>query len=240
MKQIKFENVGIVFPNFSGKERIFNISGNRNFAITIDDEDVARGLREVGFNIKQLAPIDGEERKVYFLYVKIIYNEFRHPEVKLFYEDREPEDLNEETIGFLDLADITKATVTIVPYEYEINGEKKYAAYLDSMDVVVKDDFKKYCCEMYTEIERRDSMKDPYLSDLVLDKKTSFVAVDAQLNAVSSILWDIAIDIDDDVLYEDHLDEDYLSDLSDMIHDALEQINKIRFKLREEKTDETN
>lgn len=52
IKMVDFENVNIVFPNFSGIANDMNREGDRHFNMAIYDPEVARSMYEDGWNVK--------------------------------------------------------------------------------------------------------------------------------------------------------------------------------------------
>lgn len=142
--QIKLEGVRIIFRNFSGKADKFNPKGGkRGFHVVIDDEELAKNLKEDGWNVKVREyedPRDGSISVTYHLPVKVNYDN-RPPKIYLV-TDRRKELLSEETVNSLDYAEIENVDIVISPYEYNVNGQSGIAAYVKNMYVtVVQDDF---------------------------------------------------------------------------------------------------
>ena len=53
---LQIDDARIIYRNFSGVGSKFNREGDRNFAIYIDDEDIANELRDRGWNVKIKPP----------------------------------------------------------------------------------------------------------------------------------------------------------------------------------------
>ena len=131
---LQIDNARICYRNFSGEQTQYNREGNRNFALVIDDENIANVLIEAGWNVKIKAP--REERDVPFMYlnVKVKFNG-RGPSVNLV-SGKRVRKLTEDTISILDRIDICNVDLDIAPSHYEnISGRSGISAYLRSMEV---------------------------------------------------------------------------------------------------------
>ena len=137
-KTLNIENAHIMFKNFSGKGSQFNREGDRNFCVRIDDPDLARSLRNEGWNIKQLRPRDEDEEGTYYLQVKVSFK-VSPPRVYMI-AGKKKTLLDEEAINSLDYAEIQSADVIITPYNWEINGKKGVKAYLKIAYITIEQD----------------------------------------------------------------------------------------------------
>lgn len=137
-KTLNIENAHIMFKNFSGKGDQFNRAGDRNFCVRIDDPDVARQLRNEGWNVKQLRPRDDDEEGTYYLQVKVSYKVIP-PKVYMI-AGKKKTLLDEEAINTLDFAEINTSDLIITPYNWEINGKKGVKAYLKTAYVTIEQD----------------------------------------------------------------------------------------------------
>lgn len=137
-KTLNIENAHIMFKNFSGKGSQFNREGDRNFCVRIDDADLARGLRNEGWNVKQLRPRDEDEEGTYYLQVKVSFK-VSPPRVYMI-AGKKKTLLDEEAINSLDYAEIQSADVIITPYNWEINGKKGVKAYLKIAYITIEQD----------------------------------------------------------------------------------------------------
>lgn len=132
---VEFDNVGIIFKNFEGRGDKYNREGDRNFAISIQDEAIANALMNdnnkfgVGWNVKQ-----SEGRDDFYLPVKVKFNDFG-PAVYLISNGKRTK-LNEGTIHMLDGIYFSRVDLDIRPYDDIISGKPFRAAYLQSMRVV--------------------------------------------------------------------------------------------------------
>jgi hypothetical protein len=134
------KDVRIIRRNLSGAEvPPYNRKGDRNFGLLLPDEETALRLREIGWNVKQMKPREGEEVGNYVIDVEVKYGETRPPKVVMV-TDKRKTPLSEETVGMIDAAVITKVDLTIRPYQYDFNGRVGTKAYLKTMYVTIQQD----------------------------------------------------------------------------------------------------
>lgn len=132
---LQIDDARIVFRNFTGEGSKFNREGDRNFAVVIEDEQLANELVEKGWNVKIKPPRDEDDSPFTFLPVKVKFND-RGPAVYLKSGNADPVRLKENTVGCLDEIDILNVNLDIRPYDWEVNGKNGRTAYLQSMLVV--------------------------------------------------------------------------------------------------------
>ncbi len=138
-KNLSIENARIGFRNFSGREGQFNPKGKRNFVVFLDGEN-ARTLEADGWNIRWLRPRDPEEESQAYLPVDVAFEHYP-PKIVLI-TSHGKNDLNEETVNTLDLAEIKSLDLIIRPYSWEVGDKKGIKAYLRTMYVtIVEDEF---------------------------------------------------------------------------------------------------
>lgn len=157
---LQIDDARILFPNFEGRETMYNRKGDRNFAIAIEDFDLARKLYEDGWNIKvesgncdfvddlvhegwaaKFKPaLDPDEPPRMRLDVKVKYSRrddgsIYGPGARLLSAGNEIE-LDEESIGTIDHIDRERVDLDIRPYNWELPGGKKgRSAYLQYIEV---------------------------------------------------------------------------------------------------------
>lgn len=137
---LMIENARITFCNFSGEEKQYNRKGQRNFCVIIENEDEARRLESDGWNVKQFKPRDPDEVAPYYIQVAVSFDNVP-PNVYMYTRTRKTQ-LNEETIGALDYAEIQNVDLIISPYPWEVNGKSGIKAYLKTAHVtIVEDEF---------------------------------------------------------------------------------------------------
>lgn len=124
----------ITFRNFAGTATMYNRAGDRNFALIINDEEVARKLADAGWNVR----IKEVDDNVYMhLPVKIKFNS-RGPNVYLK-SGKAMRKLDEDTVECLDQIDIQSVDLNIRPYDWELpSGKTGRSAYLDAIWVTQK------------------------------------------------------------------------------------------------------
>ena len=128
---LQIDDARIIYRNFSGAGSKFNREGDRNFAIYIDDEDIANELRDRGWNVKIKPPREDGDDPFMFLPVKIKFND-RGPSVYLVTGNKKTP-LNENTVSCLDDIDILSVDLDIRPYDWEVNDKTGRTAYLQSI-----------------------------------------------------------------------------------------------------------
>lgn len=128
---LQIDDARIIYRNFSGVGSKFNREGDRNFAVYIDDEDIANELRDRGWNVKIKPPREDGDDPFMFLPVKIKFND-RGPSVYLVTGNKKTP-LNENTVSCLDDIDILSVDLDIRPYDWEVNDKTGRTAYLQSI-----------------------------------------------------------------------------------------------------------
>lgn len=136
---IMIDDARIIYRNFEGRGDKYNREGDRNFAVLIDDENIAKQLCEdvndmgAPWNVKIKDPRDDGDMPFMYLPVKVKFNN-RGPNVYLVSGNRRNV-LGPESIGMLDQIEIDSVNLDIRPYDDMINGKAFRAAYLQSIEV---------------------------------------------------------------------------------------------------------
>lgn len=138
---LQFDDVEIIWPNFSGKPDKYNRDGKRSFNIIIPDEETKKALEAEGWTVKTKAANDDYEDPLYYMPVKVSYHrdpELQHldPVVTLV-TGRRSNELDEESVDNLDHIDILEIPhMDISPYDWEVNGKTGRSAYLKKAIIV--------------------------------------------------------------------------------------------------------
>lgn len=134
---LQIDGASICYKNFSGKPDMFTREGDRSFSLIIPDEGLMKALCGEGWNVKVKEardrddnPIPGEPPFMH-LPVKVKFND-RGPKIYLQTGDRKTE-LDEDTVGCLDNAELINVDLDIRPYDWEVNGKSGRTAYLQGM-----------------------------------------------------------------------------------------------------------
>lgn len=148
-KKLVISDARIMFRNFEGRKTDYNREGNRNFCVIIDDSEFAQRLSNEGWNVKILAARDENEEPRYYIPVAVSYK-IRAPRI-LMHTRRNTTPLDEESVRSLDYAEIQNCDITINPSRWEVNGKTGIKAYLDTLHVVLEEDYfsSKYAEEEY-------------------------------------------------------------------------------------------
>lgn len=133
---VQIDEARIIYRNFAGAPSKFNREGDRNFAVVIEDQDIAEALTEKGWNVKIKPPREEGDEPFMFLPVKVKFND-RGPKVYLQNSlgGRNRVTLDEDTVGILDNVDIINVDLDIRPYDWDVQGKTGRTAYLQSICV---------------------------------------------------------------------------------------------------------
>lgn len=130
---LQIDEARITFRNFAGNPTQFNRAGDRNFAVVIDDQDIADALIKEGWNVRVKPPREEGGLPRMTLPVKIKFND-RGPTVYLKTGDAINK-LDEESVDCLDHIDILSVDLDIRPYDWDVQGKTGRTAYLQSIHV---------------------------------------------------------------------------------------------------------
>lgn len=137
--KVVMEGVEIMWPNFSGEEKPFNRSGERNFCIRLDQE-TADAMAKDGFNVKTREPQEEGDDETIYMQIKLKYK-FKPPKVYMITSTGRTL-LDEGLVGVLD--SVAFKTVDIifrpVPWTIQATGKSGIAAYLQTMFVTIDED----------------------------------------------------------------------------------------------------
>lgn len=144
---VTFENVRIMWKNFSGRKDEFNSDGKRYFSIVITDE-MAEQLRNVelttksgvlvkGANVKLRLPKDGEGDAINTL--KVNFGTYPPEDIQRIVPNGRMH-LTMDTVGCLDREYIEKAKVMVTLFAFEKGPNRGITAYLKKIAVWVRED----------------------------------------------------------------------------------------------------
>ena len=130
---LQIDDARIVFRNFEGRASKYNRQGDRNFALVIDDQEIAEALKKEGWNIRIKPPKEEGDTPFMYMLVKVKFNNYG-PKVYLKTGERKNR-LDEDTVSCLDDVDILSVDMDIRPYDWDVNGKIGRTAYLASIKV---------------------------------------------------------------------------------------------------------
>lgn len=133
--------LGGVWRNFAklAKPGTFEDGKKRHFAVLIDDEN-AKNLTDLGFNVKYYQPKDSEREGYNYLDISIADWVIKDEKISVVSTDMIEVKQNFDTIGNLDHANnIDFADIEITPRRWEMNGASGIKAWLSEMYVYLQE-----------------------------------------------------------------------------------------------------
>ncbi len=148
---VQIDEAKIIYRNFAGAPSKFNREGDRNFAVIINDQEIADALIDKGWNVKIKPPREEGDSPFMYLPVKVKFSD-RGPTVYLR-SGRTMTKLDEDSIDCLDMIDIMSVDMDLRPFDWEVNGKEGRTAYLQSIHVTQEVDrfAERYADEEYPE-----------------------------------------------------------------------------------------
>jgi len=138
---ISVENAKIIFKNFSGEEKKYNPKGKRNFCLLIDS-DMAKKLKNDGWNVKYLTPRDPDDDMQPYIQVAVAFENYP-PNIFIISGGKKTR-LTEDTVSALDYAEIENIDLIVRPYSWTTSTGSGIKAYLKNMYVtLVENEFEK-------------------------------------------------------------------------------------------------
>lgn len=143
LDNISIEDARIIFRNFRGQASQYNREGQRNFCVVLDDPALVEKLTADGWNVRIRTPREEGEEARYYLQVAVSFQNIP-PRIIQITRKRKQE-LNEDTVGNLDFAEILNVDLTIRPYSWVIqegtkNERRGVKAYLKTMYITIDED----------------------------------------------------------------------------------------------------
>lgn len=134
---VTLQDTDILFKNFSGQNKGFNVNNQRNFCAVLPD-DMARQMEADGWNVKYLEPREEGDVRKPIIKVVVKFNAGGPQVVSIGSRGRTL--LDEDAVGSLDFMSLGQADMVIRPFQYEHQGRTGVAAYLNKLFVHVNED----------------------------------------------------------------------------------------------------
>ena len=130
---LQIDDCRIIFRNFAGEEDQYNRAGDRNFALVIPDEELAKQLTDDGWNVKiKPSRVEGE-LPLMFLPVKVTFSERSGPACYIDSNGTRVQ-LDATTVHRLDRIDAYRIDMDVRPYDWgPITGKYGRTAYLSAI-----------------------------------------------------------------------------------------------------------
>lgn len=139
-KNITMEGVRILpgqFRNFTGRVGKYNLTGERHFAVQIDDVTAEQMARDK-WNVKTLKALEEGEPDTYFIEVAVSYKG-RPPRIVVM-SSKGRQNLTEKEVEILDWANYDVADMIIRPYNWHVQDNSGIKGYLQALYVTITED----------------------------------------------------------------------------------------------------
>jgi hypothetical protein len=131
------DDAQIIFRNFSGEEGQYNVAGDRNFAVILDQE-IAERLAADGWAVRSLKPREEGDEETPYISIKVNFKN-RPPRIVMLTSTSRTQ-LDQDSVGVLDWADIESADLIARAYNWEVGGKSGIKAYLQTLFVTIAED----------------------------------------------------------------------------------------------------
>lgn len=138
IKPVVMEDVKIIFRNFAGAEGQFNAKGDRNFSVVLP-KAVAEAMISEGWNVRSRPAREEGEDPQYILTVKVNFDGAPPARVYMISSKGQTQ-LDEDTVGALDYAELTNVDLIVNPYAWAVGENHGIKAYLKTLFATVKED----------------------------------------------------------------------------------------------------
>lgn len=136
---LEIENAKIIWKNFSGEpDKYHSKGGYKNFNVILEDPEQAQEMANDGWNVKIRPPREEGDEPLHTLEVAVSFENY--PPKVVMITSRNRVNLDEESIGCLDTADILTSDLIISPYHYDVNGKQGIKAYLKTAYITIEED----------------------------------------------------------------------------------------------------
>lgn len=136
LEDAKLEDVKIIFRNLSGSQTKFNAKGKRNFSVVLTP-GMAEAMEKDGWNIKRRPPREEDGDTLLHMKCNVNFDSSRPPAIYLI-TSRGRTRMTADTVGQLDVADITNVDLILHPYFFD--DDSKPSAYVKTMFVTINED----------------------------------------------------------------------------------------------------
>lgn len=128
----------IAFLNFEGKERQFNVAGDRNFHVVLTPEEAEKYLAD-RWNVKFHEGREEGDPGWYSLQVKVGFGGYKPPVVVMI-TSKGQKILGESGVAVLDAVDLKRVDMVIRPYDHNSGMGTGRSAYLKTMYATIDED----------------------------------------------------------------------------------------------------
>lgn len=136
---MKIENAKLIYKNFAGAAKKYNLAGYRNFHVVLDTE-TARVMEQDGWNVRWHDPRDEADEAWASIKVAVRFDNYPPRIVLVDPKNGRKTELDEESVDILDWASIAIADLVITASPWEANGKTGYKAYLNKLFVTLDED----------------------------------------------------------------------------------------------------
>lgn len=135
---LSLENVELIFKNLAGERRRYNDEGDRNFSVLLTDPEMAQEIKELGWNVRELRPLDEGDTPRWHLPVRVSYRYF--PPRVIVVKKHGKLYLDEDNVQMIDRSRVLSADVVLNPHNWEQDdGSTGVTAYLREMWVTLEE-----------------------------------------------------------------------------------------------------
>lgn len=133
---IEIEGADIFFRNFAGKTGLYNDKGERQFCVSLDEQNAEQMARD-GWNVKWSKVREEGDVPRPYLQVKVSYK-IKPPKV-IMITSKGRTALGEDMIEVLDWVDLGNVDLIIQPSRWSMNGNTGIKGYLDAIYVTIQE-----------------------------------------------------------------------------------------------------
>lgn len=137
IEKLKIEDAKLCSKNFSGAKSKYKAAGTRRFSLILD-QDIAEKLIDEGWNVSVQPPKEDGDSTRYYLDVAVKFE--KYPPVVKLVTSRGITQLDADTVGQLDQANIINADIVVTPYHWHFNNDEGIKAYLKTGYFTIEED----------------------------------------------------------------------------------------------------